>query len=1446
MYKIRQVFLDHVGRPEVWFDKVWIPFFDPLELNNLPEATHTIVHLENGGGKTTLLSFLFSCFVPEKRLFIQHLQKPTHKFDDYFGPEPGLILVELEKRDSKESDARDLLVIGQYVRVQAAGQPAERIFFSFKPSRDLRFEKVPCMGHKTLSAWSDVLSWMVQHNRDPYEFQYFEQQSKWVKYLKGQKVDTWLASKQVDFCSAEGGIDAFVNFRSEKDFLKEFFYMVMNPDDTRDVRETLSTALGKLKKRPEYEAQRNLLLGLQEKMEPFAEQSKHYLESQREFNNHREYATRLHAALSQDILDIEERVRQEHQNVIEQETHLHTVQTEISAKDSDWEALEALRWELELSNAQAEKAFHEEALIEGQIREQQAEAALHLRKKQTHEQAMAQLEASIRAASSDLEPLRNAKHVAAWTFRTKLTQRREAHQEQQKVLENKRGSIFGNLKRLSQKRDQTQIQKQKTESDLKVIQFRMEERDRVHQRLVQEGVMHPEMPIDEQIEALKSALLQQEGLTKDWWEKHQFLDDQIHGISAEVQVCKEKQTRLKTRLELNEAQRDRGLEQQEAFHTHPVLQQIMESTAFDPASDRLTQEFSALLTRKENAIREALTGRERVQYQLQLLEQTASLLIDDNTQNALAQLHENGVKGAQLYPVHLAARFHNDVSRIGPLIESDPGRYLGIVVNTVSELEQVRKLNGRVQELRRPVMVSLLDGEKVEEAATHTSAPCVVLPPATQAVYSEQAAQKQQEGWQKQVQDFTDAMTEMEQEMADLRGLQQRLQGFAQTYGNDRLNQLVQACDEDQLALEKEETHQATLSSKKEALWEELNTIENRIEESQQQLNAAQQQLRLMEEFYQNYDQPLAGLRQNQRKLQKEVQLLDEVLHDIQQEQTDTQRQLDDLNADIQHTHALIQRYEDRIAQIGPLEDPPPQSSMDLTSTEETLQRLYENSIRNYELALNQTDLHGLQWSLDSEKDLYEAALNDYRHALGHLQPKAVEQLLHDEGDNLEDIAQKARRQTEEARVGKTRWETTIAQMQKERGDFENNRKYPWVESKQVDWDLAQITSALGVIEDRLEELHTAQKETIRRMQHTKERIDEWDSLKNDNKVLQAELRAYRTDTPPDDVELPLLPHSMQERIVLVSDHLQKVTQLKTDYEAWEKQAVKSHRNVLKITQDDSFKQVESRIAIQIAAHDFEEACQQGTTHLTRIQERIQVLNEQIKNTQRDVDLCVERLQSHTTTALSKLKQAVEQSRIPETVFHIGGKNVLKMKSSLFKITIPQRRAQLDQYVKSLIDKPLPGVGTSTRDELTAQAVIAIAEAQAGGSDLGLRILKLSQIESYTPIHQVTGSGGERLTAALLLYLVLAQLRAQHMSNRRDALGGFLVIDNPFGQANKPQFVEAQMKLAQELGFQLIYATGIQDFNSQAVFGHLVPIHRRFDPVNKRVHLEAAEFTLYN
>ena len=82
-------------------------------------------------------------------------------------------------------------------------------------------------------------------------------------------------------------------------------------------------------------------------------------------------------------------------------------------------------------------------------------------------------------------------------------------------------------------------------------------------------------------------------------------------------------------------------------------------------------------------------------------------------------------------------------------------------------------------------------------------------------------------------------------------------------------------------------------------------------------------------------------------------------------------------------------------------------------------------------------------------------------------------------------------------------------------------------------------------------------------------------------------------------------------------------------------------------------------------------------------------------------------------------------------------------------------------------------------------------------------------------------SGGEQLTGAILLYCTLARLRARSPGPVARP-SSVLVLDNPIGRVSRPRFLEIQREVARAMGVQLIYATGVNDYEALHVLPNVI------------------------
>lgn len=106
-------------------------------------------------------------------------------------------------------------------------------------------------------------------------------------------------------------------------------------------------------------------------------------------------------------------------------------------------------------------------------------------------------------------------------------------------------------------------------------------------------------------------------------------------------------------------------------------------------------------------------------------------------------------------------------------------------------------------------------------------------------------------------------------------------------------------------------------------------------------------------------------------------------------------------------------------------------------------------------------------------------------------------------------------------------------------------------------------------------------------------------------------------------------------------------------------------------------------------------------------------------------------------------------------------------------------------------------------------------------------------------------SGGQQLTAAIILYCTLAALRANDRGRLRNRHSGVLFLDNPIGRASSGYLLELQRRVAEALGVQLIYTTGLFDAGALAEFPLIIRLRNDADLRAGRKYL-SVEQTIRN
>ncbi|MDX3097701.1 hypothetical protein PV417_24690 [Streptomyces sp. ME19-03-3] len=226
---------------------------------------------------------------------------------------------------------------------------------------------------------------------------------------------------------------------------------------------------------------------------------------------------------------------------------------------------------------------------------------------------------------------------------------------------------------------------------------------------------------------------------------------------------------------------------------------------------------------------------------------------------------------------------------------------------------------------------------------------------------------------------------------------------------------------------------------------------------------------------------------------------------------------------------------------------------------------------------------------------------------------------------------------------------------------------------------------------------------------------------------------------------------------------------------------------------------------------------------------RLRVLTDELEQLERNRDSIVDRLRGMVESSLATLRSAQRLSRLPEGLGEWSGQEFLRIRFD------DPDHAELNDRLGAVID------------EATRAAVRKNSDLRRDGMSLLLRgcgaalepkgvaveILKPDAVlrAERVPVGQMGDvfSGGQLLTAAIALYCTMAALRSNDRGRDRHRHAGTLFLDNPIGRANATYLLELQRAVADALGVQLIYTTGLFDTTALAEFPLVVRLRNDAD-----------------
>ena len=795
MRYITRIHLSDCGWHEAYYPGTTIELADP----RTGKPRHTVFSLENTGGKTSFLALVLSCFDPSERRFLKTLIRPNQKFGDYFGDVPAFILVEWDLSGGQTSllDAQRLIT-GQLVvpRGEGRGRELDRHFFAFRSAPGLALDDIPAPGlprfkaHDRLNGHQDVQRWLyAMRSSHPGNFQSFVKQSDWKRKLAEEKIDTELLAAQVEFNRSEGGIEDFLNFRSESQFVRKFLAMTVPDAEAGPVRAVLAEHVGRLADLPRLEQRRDAMRKLQERFAPFVEVAGEAQAARQEVSRRVGHAAGLKATLEEHgaRASLEAEALSERASAHQTAANHADAACRKARVEHASAMVEMARGRHEVAKALA--ATREEELARARSQAHLLHGAVSMREILDDRARSESLQEAIDAEHADLQPRRDALRRMGANLRATLSQRAAAMRERQR-------SLIADA--AASKEAAREAEEQRTANDERVraerekmagVEVNLGHVRKFRARLEEEGVLesgetaeaashrHADAARAAQDEALdlRRQADEKDETTRAHRDRQGDLKAERSGIASEIESLQEK---------IRE-----GDEKRRSLALDSTIIELTGESEVDPESDAVDRVLADAGNRGVAARRDNERRQELLEADRESLEATGLASIDKNVRAVTEQLSDSGMVDVQPYAAYLCeiVRSPDEVRRFAEL---DPARFAGVAVPNRKALDEARRVLQSAPFLSRPVTVAI-----ARDVPGETPGDRFVLAVDEPAAYDRRAAQELRRRIEGDLARIAESIDAARRRLERLESTLQNLGAWRERFGGGRLDAMRQSME---------------------------------------------------------------------------------------------------------------------------------------------------------------------------------------------------------------------------------------------------------------------------------------------------------------------------------------------------------------------------------------------------------------------------------------------------------------------------------------------------------------------------------------------------------------------------------------------------------------------------------------------------------------------------
>lgn len=1418
--------LVNIGAPKARFE---IHHGEPFTLNftsrgQTPE--HTLVSLRNGGGKSSLINLLFSLLIPNARKFVGSTERGTPStLSDYVdGDDTAHVVIEWVRPGRDEPVASKLItgLVMQWRSQRNTGRltdlKRQYYLFTTDDTRQITFDTLPFHDQDGRRLRQDTfLAALADYNDDDADLGLVttDRQNEWEKLLADHGVDPVLFDIQADMNAREGGAGVLLKKWRSVDELIDFLIDQTIPGDRLgEVNAAMVDNADKIRRRGLVRCERLFISEVLPHLQQLEQAHESLQVTSRTMRKAAFGAGRLARQfdLAADLSG-------------ERATRLRTRSDQLKAEAAEIaEAINAREGRArQYAHAAAKLTVdhldEHHRQLEGRVRQAELERdawriVVDLQSQRGLEQTVTDLERRQRTVETDAEPLRRLRDTTHAALRRALLDAAQRHHGRVTGLRNTIATLNLRSNTLQGQATEARSRAGRAHTEAATARERLGKLTTERQRLVasdvldeQENPAHAVVRHRRQVEATDARL--------------EELDRSIVTLTKRLRTLDEHERTLSDTVEghLREAQHlGRELDEARLAYTRlkaePVVKDVLEGdddVDLARAGRRIVAAVNDLADERDRRRQALNRQQDAVAAELNALRSGSPVAAPEYVNQARSVLADDGID-AHLGYTALHAQLAEPAAR-ADVIDRNPAAAAGLVVADGRLLERARQLLDGMQ-VPGALVVStaecLLAGEGQDPAASFTVA-------VTAPLVDPDAMGVRQQQLESELRDIEEQESSLKVRIDEATGVANQLADLLDRWPADRLdNHAARAATVDQaaatdtaqlVAAQRDKDH---VSAELSALNDERRSVERVGGTSQTRLELAEQAVRIEDGDVDTLPARIAQLEREEAESARTEA-------DHEREWQGLQERLAGLQGDLETAIRDEFRWGDRAEKLDEVAvEPSAVADMlaeqpDPDALEERLVRLTEQ----YEGRVTDTDLHRQLQESRGRLARVRGELSTCR-----LEVLAVaERLLNDprakDRDSRRHACDEADRQLLELSNALAITETSLKEAWKvldEAAAIADGRLPDGMPST-----LDEAVDLQHAAEREAEDARTRHQQICSEAEDILRQAEELDlraeRLAGYGKQLRSHLTTLGHETDLDDSAVArLTPFAggtgdAEEQVDSTVKVLQELADKRQQHQAGRKEAADNTRTV---AGRETFAEL-TGVRKRLASLNDEEMAEAVAARrwVVSLKETAAALSHELEQIERTEQQVSQALADEVDGAVRMLRACERASEMPDdpTLGPIAGKPFLKL--SLKAMTGERLEGAVLQAIREAVEEALEPSGL----QLLKYAIVRTTHDRR--AEIFCPDGTLTD-ERY-PVGNFKFSNGQALTGAVLLYCTVAKVRNRQLHSAK--VGGPLILDNPIGEANNLTLLELQRMMAEQLGVQLVYMSGILQRDVFEAFG---------------------------